>query len=186
MEQLDELIFGEIKKLSLDPNYIAQLKPKKRKDDRPELIEKRIEEIEQQLSRLMELYSIDGISLESLQKKITELNTNKLRLEQEKTRILLEQERNLSKEDAFKLINSFDAVLERNSMAEIRNILQTLIEKIEIDGDDITIYWKFTWKYVIFCPVFSKNRVFFICTTLVQLLNNFSTTIVQHLYNEQL
>ena len=144
MEQLDELIFGEIKKLSLDPNYIAQLKPKKRKDDRPELIEKRIEEIEQQLSRLMELYSIDGISLESLQKKITELNTNKLRLEQEKTRILLEQERNLSKEDAFKLINSFDAVLERNSMAEIRNILQTLIEKIEIDGDDITIYWKFT------------------------------------------
>ena len=73
----------------------------------PELIEKRIEEIEQQLSRLMELYSIDGISLESLQKKITELNTNKLRLEQEKTRILLEQERNLSKEDAFKLINSF-------------------------------------------------------------------------------
>ena len=90
------------------------------------------------------LFSFDGISLESLQKKITELNTNKLRLEQEKTRILLEQERNLSKEDAFKLINSFDAVLERNSMAEIRNILQTLIEKIEIDGDDITIYWKFT------------------------------------------
>ena len=57
---------------------------------------------------------------------------------------MLEQEQNLSKEDAFKLINSFDAVLERNSMAEIRNILQTLIEKIEIDGDDITIFWKFT------------------------------------------
>ena len=142
MEKLDELIFDEIKKLSLDPNYITQLQPTKRKDDRPQAIDKRITEIEQQLSKLMELYSLDGISLDSLQKKINELNTNKLKLADEKTRILLEQEKEITKEEVLKLVESFGAVLERNSMAEIRNVLQTLIDKIEIDGDDITIYWK--------------------------------------------
>lgn len=144
MEKLDELIFDEIKKLSLDPNYITQLQPTKKKDDRPEAIDKRIAEIEQQLSKLMELYSLDGISLDSLQKKINELNTNKLKLADEKTRILLEQEKEITKEEALKLVESFGAVLERNSMAEIRNVLQTLIDKIEIDGEDITIYWKFS------------------------------------------
>ena len=144
MEKLDGIIFDEIKKLSLDPNYITQLQPTKKKDDRPEAIDKKIAEIEQQLSKLMELYSLDGISLEALQKKINELNTNKLKLSEEKTRILLEQEQELSKDEALKLINSFDSVLESGSMPEIRAILQALIDKIEIDGDDITIYWKFT------------------------------------------
>ena len=144
MEKLDNIIFDEIKKLSLDPNYITQLQPTRKKDDRPKAIEKKIAEIEQQLSKLMELYSLDGISLEALQKKINELNTNKLKLSEEKTRILLEQEQELSKDEALKLINSFDSVLESGSMPEIRAILQALIDKIEIDGEDITIYWKFT------------------------------------------
>jgi site-specific DNA recombinase len=143
METLDNLIFDEIKKLSLDPDYITQLQPTKKKDDLPKEIDKKIAEIEKQLSKLMELYSLDGISLEVLQKKISELNTNKLKLSEEKTRILLDEEQELTKDEALRLINSFDAILEAGSMPEIRAILQALIDKIEIDGDDITIFWKF-------------------------------------------
>lgn len=144
METLDDLIFDEIKKLSLDPDYITQLQPTKKKDDRPKEFDKKIAEIEKQLSKLLELYSLDGISLEALQKKINELNTNKLKLSEEKTRILLDEEQELTKDEALRLINSFDATLEAGSMSEIRAILQALIDKIEIDGDDITIFWKFT------------------------------------------
>lgn len=144
MEKLDDIIFGEIKKLSLDPEYLKTIKGTKKKDNRPKALEKKIAEIDQQLSKLMELYSLDGISLESLQEKINELNTRKLKLSEEKTRILLEREQELTKDDAVKLIKSFDSVLESGSMPEIRAILQALIDKIEVDGEDITIYWKFT------------------------------------------
>lgn len=144
MEKLDEIVFDELKKLSLDSNYLSRIQPNKKKDERPKLIDSKINEIEQQLSKLMELYSLDGISLDSLQNKINELNTNKLKLSKEKTRILLQEDQELTKEDAFKLIKSFDSVLESGSMPEIRNILQALIDKIEIDGEDVTIYWKFS------------------------------------------
>lgn len=143
-EKLDAIIFDEIKKLSLDPEYLKSIKGTKKKDNRPKALDKKIKEIEQQLSKLMELYSLDGISLDSLQKKINELNTNKLKLVEEKTRILLEHDQELSKEEAVKLIKSFDSVLAKGSMPEIRALLQALIEKIEIDGEDITIFWKFS------------------------------------------
>ena len=141
--ELDELVFNEIRKLSLDPEYLKSIKGTKKKDNRPKALEKKIAELGQQISKLMELYSVDGISLEHLQEKINELNTNKLKLEQEKTKILLEHEQELSKDEAVNLIKSFDSVLEKGSMPEIRAILQALIDKIEIDNDDITIYWKF-------------------------------------------
>ena len=144
VEKLDALIFDEIKKLSIDPDYLKSIKGTKKKDIRPKALDRKIREIDQQLSKLIELYSLDGISLDSLQDKINELNTNKLKLQEEKTRILLEQEEELTKDEAVKLIKSFDSVLESGSMPEIRALLQALIDKIVIDGEDVTINWKFT------------------------------------------
>ena len=144
VEKLDALIFDEIKKLSIDPDYLKSIKGTKKKDIRPKALDRKIREIDQQLSKLIELYSLDGISLDSLQDKINELNTNKLKLQEEKTRILLEQEEELTKDEAVKLIKSFGSVLESGSMPEIRALLQALIDKIVIDGEDVTINWKFT------------------------------------------
>lgn len=143
MQKLDNLIFDEVKKLAIDPNYLQSIKGTKKVDARPKALDKKIADIDQQLSRLMELYSLDGISLESLQEKINELNTRKLKLSEEKTRILLEQEQELTREDAIQLIGSFESVLESGSMPEIRAILQALIERIDIDDEDITIFWRF-------------------------------------------
>lgn len=144
MQALDQVIFDEIKKLALDPDYIKAIKNLKKKDNRPKVIDKKIKSLDNQLTKLMELYSLDGISFEALQEKINELNTNKLLLSEEKTKILLEKEKELTKDQALTLIKSFESVLEDGSFEEIRQVITALIEKIEIDDENITIYWKFS------------------------------------------
>ena len=143
MNALDELVFDEIRKLSIDPEYLKTIKGTKATDNRPKIIDKKIDELDNQLSKLLELYSMDGMDYEVLQDKINELNTNKLLLSMEKTKILKEQENALSRDDAIKLLGSFEHVLETGTFEEIRAIITALIEKIVIDGEDITIFWKF-------------------------------------------
>ena len=144
MNELDQIVFDEIKKLALDPDYIKAIKSSKKKDNRPKVIDKKIESLDNQLTKLMELYSLDGISFEALQEKINELKTKKLLLSEEKTKILLEKEKELTKDQALTLVKSFESILEDGSFEEIRQIITALIEKIEIDGENITIYWKFS------------------------------------------
>ena len=144
MSELDDLVFNEMKKLALDPEYLKRVKGSKTKDIRPKAIERKIKEIDGQLSKLMELYALDGIPMDDLQAKINDLNTKKLKLSEEKTKILLEQELAITKKEAMQLLGSFEDVLESGSFEEIRAIITALIEKIEIDGDDVTIFWKFS------------------------------------------
>ena len=144
MAELDSIIFDEVKKLALDEDYLKTLKHKKRKDNRPEILDKKIADLDLRLNKLIELYSLDGISFVDLQKKIDELNTTKMKVSEEKMKILAEHENDTSRADAIEYLTGFHDVLERGSMEEIRATLQALIEKIEIDGDDVTIFWRFT------------------------------------------
>ena len=144
MDELDNIIFDEIKKLAIDPEYLKSVKSTKQTDNRPKILDKKMNQIDQQLSKLIELYSINGISYDALQEKINELNTKKLLLSEEKTKILKENQNALSREEAIKLLGSFESVLNTGTFEEIRAIIRALIEKIELDGDDVTIYWKFS------------------------------------------
>ena len=144
MDELDNIIFDEIKKLAIDPEYLKSVKSTKQADNRPKILDKKMNQIDQQLSKLIELYSINGISYDALQEKINELNTKKLLLSEEKTKILKENQNALSREEAIKLLGSFESVLNTGTFEEIRAIIRALIEKIELDGDDVTIYWKFS------------------------------------------
>lgn len=43
----------------------------------------------------------------------------------------------------FDIIDSFGDILERGDFHEIRSAIESLIDFIELDDDDITIHWKF-------------------------------------------
>lgn len=134
MDTLDSLLFDEIKKLSLEP-----IKAKQKTDNSPIILNK-IKSIDDQLERLMDLYSLGEMPLNILQEKIHSLNDQKTKLESD-----LEQQEaeKLSQEDAMSLVNSFSGILEHGDFEEIRAVIRALIDKIEIDGDDITIHWSF-------------------------------------------
>ena len=143
MKELDALIFDEIKQLAIDPEYIVKINASRPEDERPKIIKKEIEKIEQQISRLMDLYTIGQMPMDVLQDKIHEMNDRKNKLNDDLHEIEEENKKKLSQEEALKITQSFDEVIVRNDFDEIRTVISTLIEKIVIDNEDVEIHWAF-------------------------------------------
>lgn len=143
MEELDALIIGELEKLSLNPEIIDEARPEPNKNELLEPISAKIEQVEKQISRLMDLYALDEIPLESLQSKIQELHQQRSKLKLEYLRISAEHPKSLSKDVAMEKVHSFFSMASRGTLDDLRGILKILISKIEIDGDDVTIFWNF-------------------------------------------
>jgi hypothetical protein len=49
----------------------------------------------------------------------------------------------LSEEEAMRILATFEDVMNEGNYEQIRMLLNSLIERIEIDNEDIDVYWKF-------------------------------------------
>lgn len=146
MLDLDYVVIEAITRLSLNPEYIDQLRENKPKNDvsgKIKTITSEIEKIESQISNMMDLYSLGNMPLDIINQKVTALNTTKTALEKELDSLNVpdtdgdgmtnEQIQNLAD-----LINDKDLTLE-----EKREVVKSLIYYIEIDNEDIYVHWKF-------------------------------------------
>ena len=138
IEVLDEIVFEQIRQLSMDPGYKNE-QPEEQ-NDKDKVILSEIAKIDHQMSKLMELYSMDQVPIDMLQDKIHTLSDNRDALLKE-----LETIKNpvITKEDADEMIKSFEEVLERGSFDEIRYLLTSLIDRIDLNDEDVTIHWNF-------------------------------------------
>ena len=146
METLDEIILNEIKKLAIDPDYMKTLQNEKPVDtettDKIKIISDEIKNIDEQISRFMDLYGIGKFTIDQVSQKIDPLNEKRSALEKELSKINSERGA-ITDERAFEIINSFEDVLERGDFDEIRLVIESLIYYIELDEDDVYIHWKF-------------------------------------------
>lgn len=129
MDDLDNMVLSEISKLSTAP-----IKATERKD-RP--IKKEIEKIDKQRLRLLDLYATGMYSLEELQKKMQPLIDQKEALQAQ-----LESPR-MPQEEAVRAFNSFSDVVKHGDREQLRMLVNSLIDRIEIDGEDVFIHWAF-------------------------------------------
>lgn len=135
METLDNIVFDEIRGLKLEHIDLPHEEIKK-----PNIGQ--IERLQGQIDKLLDLYSVGGIPLDSLQGKIQSINDKILTLQQEQERYEAEKRKEHSLEDVKKAIGDFDDILDSGDFSRIRATINALIEKIVVD-DDITIYWMF-------------------------------------------
>ena len=140
---LTDQVFNEIKQLALDPDYMHELKEDKTPDNRSEIIRAEVDKIDDKLSKLMDLYVIGKMPMNILQDKIQELDDQKTKLEAEIDSIEAENNNKLTKDQIKHIVEDFPEVLKRGDFEEIRTVIGELIEKIEIDNEDITIHWNF-------------------------------------------
>jgi site-specific DNA recombinase len=140
---LTNIIFDEIRKLSLDPNYFEEVRDDSIQEDKRSILEAEIEKIDAQLSRVMDLYILENIPLQTLEAKTNELNEQRLKLEQELEGLQENRLDKLSKEEAEEIFQNFDDIIKRADFQEIRSVLAALIEKIVLDGENIEIHWRF-------------------------------------------
>lgn len=146
IDELDNIIFDQIKKLALDPDYIRQLKKESGKEDvsaQITAIEKQIRTISAQLSRFMDLYSLGTFTIDELDQKTKPLAEQRIRLHHELER-LQESTSTMTEDQVIDAVQSFEEALKHGDLQQKRTIVSKLINKIIIDGDDITIHWNFT------------------------------------------
>lgn len=124
MDQLDEMILDEIRGLQFDPEF-------KPEAEKPVDVSRQIEGINRQIARYMDLYALEKIPLDVLENKINALTADRERLAEEKRPV-----RGVP-------VKNFAEVIKYGSFDDIRAVLLALIERIEIDGEDITVYWNF-------------------------------------------
>lgn len=145
IDDLDNIIFTEIKKLAIDPEYLHSIKQKNSQSETAQkihAIENQIKSINGQLSRFMDLYGIGKFTIEEIQEKSAPLQDQRTRLQIELKR-LKDDSKKLTEEQVLQLVQTFDDVLEHGDITERRSVIEALIEKIIIDGDEITIHWNF-------------------------------------------
>ena len=141
MEELDKIIFDEIRKLAVDPEHHAPEKNAPQAHFDP--LKAQLDNINGKMEKLMELYLIGNIPQDILQKKTDDLQKQREKLMQELDEITKSHEKRLSQKERKRLVESFSDILDRGDFDEIRTTIGALIDYIELDNDDITIHWNF-------------------------------------------
>ena len=139
---LEEKILNEIRKLSLEPDTFVVESREDENENQIRIINDRIKEIENKISKLMDLYSIGGMDFNIVQDKITPLVAEKENL-QISLRNLEVKDDKMSKEEAVEIASSLFDVIDGSGTDEMQFLIRELIEKIVIDDEDVHIYWKF-------------------------------------------
>ncbi len=140
---LEKIIFTEIRKLKSEPLYIEQLRNSVDYSVIIEAAEKRIKELESQLSKIMDLYTIGGIDLNTVKEKAEKLSNEKKALEAE-----LEEHKGLAmsqldRQEVVDLVDLFEEAVASGDNAQINNVIADIIEYIEIENENIKIHWNF-------------------------------------------
>lgn len=146
MDELNNIVLDEIKKLAVDPDYIHQIrKEKETKSDEPnkvDILKTEINKLDEQISRFMDLYGIGKFTIDQVSSKIDPLNERKKALENE-LNAFKPNPGELTEEETLEIVQSFGEILERGDFNEIRLTIESLIYYIELDNDDVYIHWKF-------------------------------------------
>lgn len=141
---LDSIIINEIKKLCNDPQEIDKISNQKLStiDNRPNILKSRIAEIEKQINKLMDLYQFETLSINDLNKRILPLQEERKNLENQLNAFDIKPL--LSIDNAKKIIKESELILDNNDLEDKRLLINSLISKVTIYDDRISINWKFT------------------------------------------
>lgn len=140
--ELESKIIGEIRKLALHPDEFVADTHEDTDAGKISILKKRIDDLDSQISKLMDLYSIGGINFESVQKKMEPLINEKEGLAVEIRNIEVKNDK-MTKDEAVEIASSLCDIIDDGSVDEVRFLIKELIEKVEIEEEKIHIHWKF-------------------------------------------
>lgn len=144
VSELDDLILSEIGKLAADPAALDDLmNDPEAPEDKAGPVSERLEEIEKQISRLLNLYQTGVLDLEELQPRISDLKEERGRLSSLLETMEEETAGKLSKTAALEAASAFPAAVASGDPEELRSLVRALIEKVVYNNGEMTIYWKF-------------------------------------------
>lgn len=144
MEELEGIVLSEIHKLAFEPGHIEKVRENRPVSDMTEKIKSitsEIAKIDTQISKMMDLYALGTIDLDMISDKVTAMNGTKTALTKELETMKVPAPENVMTDEQ---IRDTAALMEKDfPLEDKRNILQSLIYYVEIDGENILIHWRF-------------------------------------------
>lgn len=137
--ELETHIINEMTRLAVDESYFKEIKENNGTKIDTQVFEKRIKDIDSQLSRLVDLYQLGSIPFEKVKNR-TELLSNEKETLMEKMNV---KESVLSETDAKRELGNINRVFEKGTLEEKRELLFLFIDKITIDDKNVSIHWNF-------------------------------------------
>ncbi len=142
IDKLDDLIIGEIEKLSQDPCHIDSMFT----DDKDQSfvdvksLNKRIKDIDIQISKLIDLYQVGSIPIEDITNRVNALKQEKDTLvENLRTPVA---DIGARKRKFVALLSEFDDVLRGGAIEERRMFVNSVIKSIVVNDESINIHWR--------------------------------------------
>lgn len=143
--ELDARVISEVRSLALNPDLVRRSAAPAAAPTSPstDVIRSRLADLRKQESKLIDLYQIGGIDLDMIKGRMDELHK-----EQEQLSADLQQETGasapLSADDAIDTLASAEEVFSTGSLQDKRQILRTLIRRIDVSQDHVDISWNFS------------------------------------------
>lgn len=144
VSELDNLVLEEIRKLSLDRSAFDSMVESCADSERSELpaLHERVDEIDKQNNRLLNLYQSGLIDLKEISSRLGALKEEKEKLRQS-IAILEASDTSTTADNAWEEIKDFSVVLDSGDAESLQRLVHSLIDRIVVLNDDITIYWSF-------------------------------------------
>lgn len=140
-EKLVDLVLGEIRKLATDPEYTQAPKEKTSSRNEISVIRSEIKKVDNQISKLVDLYSLESMPIDLIKQKIDDLNEKKNILKNKISAAQDDKKKNEQIKKVKGIIKQIPKILDNGTEEEIREVVVALIDRIEIDEDDVAIYW---------------------------------------------
>lgn len=143
-DQLNKIVIDEIKKLKFDEKYLDEQMSHNQINnyDMSETINNEIESVNEQMNKLMDLYTLGTIPMEMIATKMSELNEKKNKLIHSLESIPTVEPK-MTKKQVLSILDAVDEVFDNGDLNEQRQFIDSLIDYIELDNDDIYIHWNF-------------------------------------------
>ncbi|MBS4538253.1 recombinase family protein [Clostridium sp. D2Q-11] len=148
MEKVDEYIISNFKNIHLDRNKLINIHNKHQKSKTQsvdtKILKDKIKSIENQISKLMNLYQYEHIPSIELSQRIEPLYKDKDKIQKtlQKNCKPIVSTTNIGLDEILEYIDKIDLIWKEANFEEKRILLKDFIDKIYIKNDDISIKWK--------------------------------------------
>lgn len=147
IHDLEEKVYKEIKRLSKNPNLIRNMKKELPNGNSDNKVHEEIDGINKEISRLMDLYQQNDqlIQVVDIAERIDELYQRKVTLLKSSSNgdVSSGNIRGFNKERAIMIVSDLPAAMREKNVEYVRYSLLQLIDRIEVDGENIHFQWSF-------------------------------------------
>lgn len=143
IDDLEKVVYKEILKLSKNPNLVRNMKKELPESNSINEVHEEIDGINREISRIMDLYQQNDqlLKVGDIAERIDELYQRKVALMKSSPDEGVV--RGFNKERAVLMFSDLPAAMRENNVDFVRYSLLQLIDRIEVDGENIHLQWSF-------------------------------------------